>query len=104
MKKKKVHTVPSCGNIFKDLGLPDSDKLLAEVDADIISRRFKRAESKENKKEIIKRILDIWVDLDCLRLGQLLDDALVQSDLFFIEDYDLIEKLEKFYRGGTTIE
>ena len=63
-----------------------------------------RANTKEHKQEIINRILTLWLDLDCLRLGQLLDNALVQSDYFFIEDYDLIEKLDNFYRGGKTIE
>lgn len=60
----------------------------------------RRALTPEQKKEILDRLLKLWLSGDnhYLRLGQLVNNYLHEGDrLYHIEDYDLIEELEKKY-------
>lgn len=57
-----------------------------------------RACSTEQKKEIIDRLLLIWIEHEHLRLGQLIENAFIDQNLYNIEDYDLINLLEKLYK------
>jgi hypothetical protein len=57
----------------------------------------KRANTPQQKKEICDLLYDWWLKYPELRLGQLLawsskKDGLENSDLFYIEDYDLVPK------------
>ncbi len=52
------------------------------------------------KKEVISKILNVWLSNPNLRLGQLLVNAMsdpsIKTDIFFIEDYDLLKLVEEF--------
>lgn len=55
----------------------------------------KRAKTPAQKKEVLDRILQIWIANPSLRLGQMISIALPDGgDPFYVEDYALIEKLE----------
>lgn len=54
-----------------------------------------RALTDEQKEEVVARLLEAWKRLDQLRFGQLLIAA-NQGDLFFTEDYILVERVEQF--------
>ena len=56
-----------------------------------------RAMTDEQKEEVIGKVLSAWKRLKHLRLGQLLI-AVNQGDLFYTEDFVLIERLEKFLK------
>ena len=60
----------------------------------------KRANTPEEKKEVIDRLYDAWLLVPELRLGQLLECVKPQNldDLFNIEDFTLIEETEKFIK------
>ncbi len=63
--------------------------------------KFKRAITNEQKREIIERLYNAWIKEPDLRLGQLLHNELITNEyvsnipLFYVEDYDLVEQLEK---------
>jgi len=55
-----------------------------------------RAESTEDKKAIISRLYIAWLKKPQLRLGQLLEVSIPSDrDLFYVEDYELINLVEK---------
>jgi len=54
-----------------------------------------RALTDTQKEEVVARLLEAWKRLDQLRLGQLLIAA-NQGDIFYTEDYILIERIERF--------
>ena len=51
-----------------------------------------RAETDEQKREVMKKILAAWIKTPTLRLGQLIDNA-TKSDIFYIEDNDLVDAI-----------
>jgi hypothetical protein len=56
-----------------------------------------RAIEDAQKREIVERLLEEWQKLPHERLGQLIVNALparMNSDPFYVEDYDLIEMIE----------
>lgn len=59
-----------------------------------------RATLNFQKKEVLSRILNVWLSNPHLRLGQLLVNALsdpaIKTDIFQIEDYDLMALVEEF--------
>lgn len=55
----------------------------------------KRACSPQQKKEIMERLYAVWINNPELRLGQLLYNAFPNVDIFYIEDEDFIQKLER---------
>jgi hypothetical protein len=64
---------------------------------------MKRATTPEQKHEIIERLLNVWLSVPELRLGQLIDNGIPfradgESDIFYIEDYELIECVEDLYK------
>ena len=62
---------------------------------------MKRANTRIEKCEIIERLLNVWLRNPDLRLGQLIDNGIPYGvspddwDIFFIEDYELIEDTYK---------
>ena len=54
-----------------------------------------RARTPEQKLDIIERLYEVWLAHPGLRLGQLI--ANVYRDPYYIEDYDLVETLERRY-------
>jgi len=55
-----------------------------------------RARTEQEKRVIIQRLLVAWISLPELRLGQLIDNSIsTDKDLFFLEDKELIELVEK---------
>ncbi len=61
-----------------------------------------RADTKEKKEQVLRRLLEAWEKAPALRLGQLLFDAQVHArkdtrcDYFSIEDETLAEICENF--------
>ena len=60
-------------------------------------RNYKRAVTEEQKEEVLAELLTLWKNNPQLRLGQLLLN--LGFDFYYVEDYDLIAELEKFYKG-----
>lgn len=57
-----------------------------------------RAHSPEQKKEVILRLKVLWLQHPELRFGQLISNFFHEGDgLYYVEDYDLIETLERCY-------
>lgn len=57
---------------------------------------MKRAIQDWEKKDVMEKILHIWKKNPHLRLGQLLTNAC--PNLFYAEDYEVIENLHKHSR------
>jgi hypothetical protein len=66
-----------------------------------------RAETDSQKKEILDKLLEAWKKSPLQRLGQLIDNALyadrkeLKKNLFYIEDQDFIELVDKFVHNCT---
>jgi hypothetical protein len=45
----------------------------------------------EEKRKVVEQLYIIWMQMPQLRLGQLLSWASGRKDIFYIEDFDLIE-------------
>ena len=54
-----------------------------------------RARTPDQKREVIERLLAVWENHPDLRLLQLITN--VYSDCYYVEDWDFIEALERFY-------
>jgi hypothetical protein len=57
-----------------------------------------RAETPEQKRDVIERIYAVWLLRPTERLGQMLVNCLPErcaDDPFYIEDFELCEALEK---------
>jgi hypothetical protein len=52
-----------------------------------------RAITEAQKREVIEQLLKLWEQAPELRLGQMISNA-VAGDPFYIEDYDLIRRIE----------
>jgi len=57
-----------------------------------------RAMTNEEKRAIIEKLYDIWTQVPQLRLGQLLSSASRQKDIFYIEDFDLVEAAQSLIK------
>ncbi len=57
-----------------------------------------RAETPEQKADVLKRILDCWTNqTPSLRLGQMLMNLVEkESDLWLIEDQTIVQRLEEW--------
>jgi hypothetical protein len=53
-----------------------------------------RANLSEEKRAILDRILAVWVRNPDMRLGQIISGGLAMGDAYYIEDKDLIKKIE----------
>lgn len=62
-----------------------------------------RAITEEQKKEVLEKIFQFWIKYPEMRLGQLIENARLYidegKDLFYIEDYALIEILDQFVKS-----
>lgn len=59
----------------------------------------KRAKTIKEKKAIINRLYEVWNANPELRLGQLIENTFTgMRNLYFIEDFELIERLEGYYK------
>ncbi len=56
-----------------------------------------RANTSKEKAAIILRLGVLWGRNPELRLGQLINNCVENEEIYYIEDFDLIEKLEKAY-------
>lgn len=67
-----------------------------------------RANTSEQKRQIIERLHVIWEENPKMRLGQLLGNVLYSSSdptgtrMYYTEDFALIEELEGFYEHHET--
>ena len=52
---------------------------------------------KDKIDSIVNKLEEIWLDFPDLRLGQLLLNVSKDPELYYLEDEDLIGKLEAFY-------
>lgn len=55
-----------------------------------------RAESVDQKKKVISRLLNVWIDNPELRLGQLISNAI--RNPFYSEDAFFIREIELYYQ------
>jgi len=56
-----------------------------------------RATEDWQKRDVMEKILKVWVENPSLRLGQLILNAIGHTDYIFItEDYELVEKVFAF--------
>lgn len=64
-----------------------------------------RAETYEEKKQVMEKLLGLWAKYPTLRFGQLITAALhdqhstVNVDFFNMEDFILVEKVVEFDKG-----
>jgi hypothetical protein len=57
-----------------------------------------RADTEAKKAAVMRRLLTLWLDNPELRLSQLIINASKQpSDLYYVEDFPLLERLEQLY-------
>lgn len=56
-----------------------------------------RAHTPEQKRAIVEHLLAVWEKKPELRFGQLLLNA--YPNLYYVEDMDLVEVVERFYAG-----
>lgn len=55
-----------------------------------------RAETPEQKREVIERLYAAWLKLPQMRLGQLLSNAGGQYDDFYTEDFVFVDNIETY--------
>ena len=63
----------------------------------IMDIKNKRAVTEDQKKEVINKILLIWLANPELRLSQLILNIFDDEDFFYVEDYDLVALAEEIY-------
>jgi hypothetical protein len=68
-----------------------------------------RAETPGEKRAIIERLYAAWLIMPDLRLGQLLENAVpgspaLGSALYYCEDFELVDRLEKYCMDSKTKE
>jgi len=58
-----------------------------------------RAEEEWQKRDVMEKLLAIWIQHPKLRLGQLIGNSLPINniDVYFVEDYSLVEMVYKFH-------
>lgn len=54
---------------------------------------------KDRIDSILNNLEEIWLEFPDLRLGQLLLNVSRDPELYYLEDEELIKKLEEFYNG-----
>ncbi len=61
-----------------------------------MNKRSWRAKTPEEKRAVIERVLAVWLQHPALRLGQLLENVCQDDGLFYVEDSELAERLERW--------
>ena len=59
----------------------------------------KRALTPKMKRAVVERLLLAWEQVPEQRLGQLIDNAFGNRDMFHVEDFDFIEHVEQRAAG-----
>jgi hypothetical protein len=59
-----------------------------------------RAVTDRQKEEVIHKLFRLWLQMPYLRLGQLIGNAVEESQLYYLEDYELLERLEDSYNSN----
>ena len=59
--------------------------------------RLKRADTPEQKREIIEELFKIWMKYPELRFCQLIQNVEHYGTLYYMEDYDLLRVLNYVY-------
>lgn len=54
---------------------------------------------KDRIPKILERLSVVWKKHPDLRLGQLIGNVVAGNTMYYAEDEELIEAIEKFYRG-----
>ena len=60
-------------------------------------KRRKRADTPEQKREIIEELFKLLMKYPELRFGQLIQNVEHYGNLYYIEDFDLLRVLDYFY-------
>ena len=56
-----------------------------------------RATEEWQKRDVMEKILAVWIENPSLRLSQLLINSIdVDTNLYVVEDYDLVDKVFTF--------
>ncbi len=56
-----------------------------------------RANEDWQKRDVMEKILKVWMENPSLRLSQLIVNSIdIDTNLFIVEDYDLVEKVFAF--------
>lgn len=78
-----------------------SKRLYKRLYGDCAIGEPRRAITPEAKRELVERLLALWLEWPALRLGQLIMNTMrpTHAQLYNIEDHDLVSKLEKDYEG-----
>jgi len=58
-----------------------------------------RAVEEWEKKDVMEKILNMWLKTPHLRLGQLIENAIRNQGLSHIEDYDLVNEINAFHKA-----
>jgi hypothetical protein len=66
-----------------------------------------RANTAEQKRQVIERLYVLWAENPKMRLGQLIGNMYSSTDpggnnMYYAEDFELIEELEGFYERHET--
>lgn len=56
-----------------------------------------RANTDLEKQEVLDRLANVWMDNPTMRLGQLITNEIRDREIYNIEDFDLLHRLEEFY-------
>lgn len=60
-----------------------------------------RAFTLAQKLDVLDRLYKLWVRNQNMRFGQILGNVLSKDQLFFLEDFPLISRLEEHYQRGS---
>ena len=55
-----------------------------------------RAQTDQQKEEVMRRLEVVWKQFPAMRLGQLLVNVTGMNDIFYPEDYAVVRKAEEF--------
>lgn len=68
--------------------------------SDNVHRHVFNAHSKSERRAYMERLLEAWNQVPHLRLGQLLVNAGIMSDPFYVDDLGFVEVIESYVVKG----